>query len=405
VGFVHHRLEVAPSRLSWATLNTLKSNSQLTGMSKAMPYRRSFSRLALMVALLVLSSSGLAFALPEPQFFVPPRQRAGPSTSYNWSGYAVTGPSGSVTDVKGSWKVPVATSTPTDTYSSFWVGIDGYDSNTVEQIGTDSDFLSGSPTYYAWFEFYPKSAYIINIVHIEPGDIISAEVVYSGGRFVVSITNENTSQSFTTSSKVPSAKRSSAEWIAEAPSSGKILPLADFGTAYFGLSYTLVASTCSATVGGATGSIGSFGPSVQEITMVDSSGSPIAEPSPLTSDGTSFSVQRVSSAGEVFDFSVSVSPTSASVARGGSTTATVTVSLLRGTAQAVSLSTSVSPAEMTISTSLLPHSGGPTFTSTLTVGTTAGTPAGTYTVTITATGGGLTRSTSFTLKVRGQKSK
>lgn len=370
-----------------------------------MPHRRPLTELAFMVALLVLSSSALAFALPEPQLFVPPRERAGPSTSYNWSGYAVTGPSGSVTDVKGSWKVPAITSTSIDTYSSFWVGIDGYDSNTVEQIGTDSDFLSGSPTYYAWFEFYPKSAYIINTVHIEPGDIISAEVKYSEGRFVVSITNENTSQSFATSSKVPSAKRSSAEWIAEAPSSGRILPLADFGTAYFGLSYTLVASTCSATVGGITGSIGSFGSSVQEITMVDSSGSPIAEPSPLTSDGTSFSVRRVSSAGETFDFSVSVSPTSVSVTRGGSATATVTVSLLGGTAQAVSLSTSVSPVETTISTSFLPYSDSPTFTSALTIATTASTPAGTYTITITASGGGLTRSTSFTLKVRGQRTK
>jgi Peptidase A4 family len=73
------------------------------------------------------------------------------------SGYAVTGAAGSVTDVKGSWVVPaVQGSRPsTNQYASFWVGIDGFSSNTVEQIGTDSDCQNGAPTNYAWFEFYP----------------------------------------------------------------------------------------------------------------------------------------------------------------------------------------------------------------------------------------------------------
>ena len=80
------------------------------------------------------------------------------ATSTNWSGYAVTGPDGSVTDVKGSWKVPdVVCSSPgtPNSYASFWVGIDGYGSNTVEQIGTDSDCSGGNAVYYAWYEFYP----------------------------------------------------------------------------------------------------------------------------------------------------------------------------------------------------------------------------------------------------------
>jgi hypothetical protein len=59
---------------------------------------------------------------------------------------AVTGSKASVTDVTGSWTVPAVDCTsPNGTpngYSSFWVGIDGYGSNTVEQIGTDSDCVS-----------------------------------------------------------------------------------------------------------------------------------------------------------------------------------------------------------------------------------------------------------------------
>src|SRR5215472_3488086 len=66
-------------------------------------------------------------------------------TSSNWSGYAVTGAKGSVSDVTGSWIVPTmdCSTTPTG-YSAMWVGIDGYSSNTVEQIGTESDCVNGT---------------------------------------------------------------------------------------------------------------------------------------------------------------------------------------------------------------------------------------------------------------------
>jgi len=218
------------------------------------------------------------------------------ATSTNWSGYAVTGASGSVTDVKGSWIVPAiqGVCSSTNQYASFWVGIDGFSSNTVEQIATDSDCQNGVPTYYAWFEFYPHPSFTVNSVAIHPGDAISAEVNFAGGRFTVSLTNESTGQSFSTSAKVNSAHRSSAEWIVEAPYSGGILPLADFGTSFFGMDHTRVSSTCYATESGTTGPIGSFSSNV-EITMVTSSGAPKAVPSTLVDNGTSFTDAWMSS--------------------------------------------------------------------------------------------------------------
>jgi hypothetical protein len=220
------------------------------------------------------------------------------TSSSNWSGYAVTGGNDSVSDVKGSWVVPALplpgqlnACTSGTQYSSFWVGIDGYSSNTVEQIGTDSDCQNGSPVYYAWYEFYPKFPYNIPIA-INKNDVISAEVSYSGGQFTVSITDcsptLNTCTSWKHSEKMPNAKRSSAEWIIE--DSGGLLP--DFGTVYFGQDSTGVSNTCYATVLLAnekeptTGSIGSFGASVFEITMVDGT-TVMSQPSSL-SDGTSF---------------------------------------------------------------------------------------------------------------------
>jgi len=241
-------------------------------------------------AFIVLSFLMTASALPVPQLTLAPRAHDGSFQSTNWSGYAVTGASGSVSDAKGSWTVPAIQGTcpGTNQYSSFWVGIDGFSSGTVEQTGTDSDCQNGAPTYYAWYEFYPHPSFLINGLTVRPGDHMTAEASFNGRSFTVTITDTSTGVSFSTSARVRSAQRSSAEWIAEAPSSsGGILPLADFGT----VSY----SSCTATVNGTPGTIGSFGSSVQVITMVSNSGAVKAQPSSLSSSGDSFSVTWKSS--------------------------------------------------------------------------------------------------------------
>jgi hypothetical protein len=214
-------------------------------------------------------------------------------TSENWSGYAVTG--SNVTDAKGSWIVPSVTCpSSADQWSSFWVGIDGFSSNTVEQIGTDSDCVGTAQSYYVWYEFYPHPSYTINSLTIKPGDTISAEVSYSSKtkKFTVTL-SVNGGTPFSVSTSVSSAKRSSAEWIAEAPSGGGILPLADFNYVDFGGDYTgkTNANTCDATIGGTTSAFGLFpSANVQNITMVNSSGTPEATPSAVSKDGTSFRV-------------------------------------------------------------------------------------------------------------------
>ena len=215
------------------------------------------------------------------------------ASSTNWAGYAVTGSKGSVTDVRGSWVQPTVTCSGTSTqYSSFWVGIDGYNSNSVEQTGTDSDCHSGVAKYYAWFEFYPKPSHLISTLTVKPGDTLSAEVSFSASKFTAKITDVTTSKSFSISAAVSHAARSSAEWIAEAPSStGGILPLANFGTVNFGFDTTNVTATNDATVSGTTGNIGSFTTAVS-INMIEQSNASVtkAATSALSTDGTSFSV-------------------------------------------------------------------------------------------------------------------
>jgi hypothetical protein len=153
------------------------------------------------------------------------------STSSNWSGYAVTG--SKYTSVSASWTEPSVSCSGT-AYSSFWVGLDGDTSNSVEQTGTDADCSGSTPQYYAWYEMYPK--YPVNLKGtVKPGDHLSASVTTDGkGNFVLAITDSTQGWTNTTNAKLRGAALASAEVIAEAPSSRSgVLPLANFGTVNF----------------------------------------------------------------------------------------------------------------------------------------------------------------------------
>lgn len=210
-------------------------------------------------------------------------------TSSNWAGYAIV-PNLTkkqavlVDDVKGSWIMPELTcSFGENSYSSFWVGIDGYSSSTVEQIGTGADCSGGVPVYYAWYEMYPKYPVYLDM-QVNPGDLITAEVKYlNAGKFNLIIKDETTGISFSTIQKSPSAKRNSAEWIAEAPWSSGVLPLANFQQVNF--------LNAQVTVKNTVGSINNSAWKNDAITMANPEGVVKAQPSALSADGTSFSVR------------------------------------------------------------------------------------------------------------------
>lgn len=213
-------------------------------------------------------------------------------TSLNWGGYAavtnLNNPAtNSVTAVTGSWIVPTLSSSSQTSYSATWVGIDGYSSSTVEQIGTEQDWINGRQQNYAWFEMYPQYPYELIGFPVSKGDTITARVVYAGNNtFNLSITNvtrgvfANIPTSYTVSRN---AKRSSAEWIVEAPSSSRgVLPLAHFNNMAF--------SSCSATINGITGAINNPRWANAAIQMVASRTVTKALPSSLSGNGQAFNV-------------------------------------------------------------------------------------------------------------------
>jgi hypothetical protein len=158
---------------------------------------------------------------------------AAATTSMNWAGYAATGNQGTFTSVSASWTQPTVTCGAANTFSSFWVGLDGDGTPTVEQTGTEADCDAGAAAYQGWFEMFPNAPVFYNNP-VVPGDAMSASVVANGGgAFTLTLTDTTQNWTQTANQTSDAAQLGSAEVIAEAPSNGTVLPLSNFGTASF----------------------------------------------------------------------------------------------------------------------------------------------------------------------------
>ena len=242
------------------------------------------------------------------------------AASANWSGYVVGGSSSSksFSSVSGGWTEPTAncSSSSGSSYSAFWVGLGGSEGNqsqdvstnsgsnktSLEQAGTEADCSSdGTAQYFAWYELVPAAPVRLGLA-VKPGDKMYTRVSVANQQTTVQLTDKTTGQSVTKTLSSPNPDTSSAEWIAEAPSSCdgqggcQPLPLTDFGNVQFTNAY--------ATANGHTGSISdsdwsaaavqlSPGASADGMGAVDVStggSSAGATPSGLSTDGSSFSV-------------------------------------------------------------------------------------------------------------------
>jgi hypothetical protein len=212
-------------------------------------------------------------------------------TSHNWSGYVAvtkdTTPAMNAVDaVYGSWIVPTIAHSKRRTWCALWIGIDGFNNNVVEQIGTEHDWRRGQQVDYAWFEMYPQPMQEVVDFPLKPGDHISASVEYQGnGQFLLTIAND-TQRVYAT---VPVAKtishkaeRVSAEWVLEAPSMHDVLPLSHFNVAHF--------FNCSAIINNQHGAINHNAWKYEPYQMIDDHDAPKAQSSPLSADGKSFTV-------------------------------------------------------------------------------------------------------------------
>jgi hypothetical protein len=157
----------------------------------------------------------------------------------NWSGYAE---SGQFTGVSGTWTVPSVSASASATYSSAWVGVDGFNNSNLIQTGTEEDYYSGSAHYNAWWEILPAAE--TPIAHtVAAGDQMSASIyetatlASTGGRgshrgsehvWVINIADSTQHWSFSIDEGY-GGPGSSAEWVMEAPEvGGRIATLAHY---------------------------------------------------------------------------------------------------------------------------------------------------------------------------------
>lgn len=202
--------------------------------------------------------------------------------STNWAGYADDNSAGNTyTQVQATWVQPAVSCNPTgQELAAFWVGLDGFNDGTVEQDGSLAYCDNGVASYYDWWEMYPANAVQI-VAPVSPGDTLSSFVVYSNGAYDLHVEDQtNPSASFTTTQRCSSTcSNSSAEWIAERPSTSTGLAvLPDFGK------WSVIGARVRS--GGVLGVIDSF-PDVA-LTMVDTSGNILVGVSPLNSVGGHF---------------------------------------------------------------------------------------------------------------------
>ncbi len=215
-------------------------------------------------------------AQPLPQGPVTP----GSSVSRNWSGYVAQG--GAFTSVSGTWTVPQP-SLASAGIDATWVGIGGVTSRDLIQAGTQAIVSgAGGAQYEVWIEALPQPSHPVPLA-VTGGDTVSVMLTeQAAGEWLVSLRNETTGKSYATTVRYASSG-SSAEWVEEAPSAGRrVAPLDDFGIVRF--------KAGGAVEGGTSVSLG--GANAKAITMIDPAGRPLASPSALGSDGSSFTVAR-----------------------------------------------------------------------------------------------------------------
>jgi hypothetical protein len=221
-----------------------------------------------------------------------PTQPQGPtsttvqSTSRNWSGYVATGGS-SYTSVSGTWVIAKPDPNVVG-IDATWVGIGGANTTDLIQAGTEATVNGdGTVTYDAWTETLPQSTRTISLA-VNAGDTVSVTITeQSTGLWLIDMKNVTTGKTFTTTLRYNSSK-SSAEWIQEAPSLGRgIAPLDNFGIVKF--------SSASTVVDGKKQTLSTA--NAKAVTMADGANQPLAIPSAIGGDGSSFSVSRTSNPG------------------------------------------------------------------------------------------------------------
>ena len=219
------------------------------------------------------ATAALSISVSTPNLPVDPMSR-----SLNWSGYALEG--GPFTSVTGTFNVPDLTNLSGSVTTSEWVGIDGHTQGNQDliQAGVAEDYgrFGNGVQVYAWWEILPAAETPIDSLDVSPGDSMTVTIAQlSAGQWSIQLVNNTSGGTFSITQPY-TGRGLSAEWVVEAPTSGRSSQILTLGQYTPAVTFTRI---------GWAGSAKKFVP----ITM-QQQGVSVSTPSPLSADQSSFSV-------------------------------------------------------------------------------------------------------------------
>lgn len=219
-----------------------------------------------------------------------PTGRAGSSQSSNWSGYMARAAEPRLTCIEATWTQPnVRCPSKGSRTVAYWVGIGGVGQEALEQIGTQSACTDGRELVIVWHESLPRErSQVAEPLDVHAGDQIWAQVRWVGGaRYRLTIVDITHPQQLSVTDTNSRLRRTSAEWVVEAPTGGcpsscHVLSMPNFGR--FRFSGSLV------TANGILRPLDGTGFVHDRVTMVTRTGVIRSVVSSTAADGTSFTV-------------------------------------------------------------------------------------------------------------------
>ncbi|HVA20871.1 MAG TPA: G1 family glutamic endopeptidase [Candidatus Micrarchaeia archaeon] len=134
---------------------------------------------------------------------------------------------GPYTHVAGTFNVPSIYSSPTNTDTAEWVGIDGdcvgvtgpCSDSALIQAGVTEAYVASTNMYtiWPWWEILPAPSTPIPTMVVAPNDTVTVAIdQVSGSVWQIAVSDNTTGQSFTID-QTYGGPLTSAEWILEAP--------------------------------------------------------------------------------------------------------------------------------------------------------------------------------------------
>jgi hypothetical protein len=216
-------------------------------------------------------------ASPPPPFLAETHAHADTVYFYNWAGYAVTGSSGSFHQAEAWYIEPTFYSSSCSTNADVtWAGIGGYSGNVVGQDGT-AHGVPGVGNHQAWWEVYPDNNITPVALYGHIGYLFDASTYWnSNGYYVFYMYDYESGNYVSFREYITDRDTTSAEAITERPTiNGSLSHLSNFKT------MTISASQANGSgLNNWSGSGGRHG-----IHMIDTSGTDMADPSGIGSNG------------------------------------------------------------------------------------------------------------------------